>query len=410
MRGSNMSELVIDNPEGITSADLVVGIPSRNEAGAIAFTTEQVCLGLSTYFPDLKAVIVNCDNQSTDGTREAFFAAPCKTSRIYVSTPPGISGKGNNLRNLFKLVVELKAQAAIVVGADLSSITPKWVKNLGEPLLNDYGYVTPIYLRHKYDGTLTNNLVYPLTRCLYGRRVRQPIGGDFGFSGEMASFFLENDTWTEAVAQSGIDVWMSTLAMYFRKPITQAYLGTPKVHRVKDPSAMAGSYFRQVVGTIFNLQERFSPFWKDVKRSRPTAIFGFGLGETDQPPPVNVDMGQLGKDFFEGASQWGDTWREILAPATLGKVNEVLDMGDRHMEFPSVLWAKCLFDYSVSQRDRIVDPETLMNSLAPLYFGKTLSFVKATEGMGMQQTEEYIEEECLAFEETKPYLLELWGV
>lgn len=399
----------VENPEGIKRADIVVGIPSLNEAASIGQTVEQVSIGLSTYFGDLSTVIVNCDNASPDKTREAFFAAPCKVPRIYASTAPGVVGKGNNLRNLFRVMTDLKAGAGAVVDADLATLSPKWIKNLCEPLLNDYGYVTPIYLRHKYDGAITNNLVYPLSRCLYGRRVRQPVGGDFGFSGEMASYFLENDTWTEAVANYGIDAWMTTLAMYFRKPITQAYLGTPKVHRMVAPDLERGEQFRQIVSTLFNLQVRFAPFWKEVKRSRPTAIFGFGLGETQMPPPVAVDTSELYSAFSEGAKEQGELWRDILAPATLAKLNEVVDSSESDFELPTQLWARILFDFSVTYRDKVFDAQTLMDALSPIYFGKCLSFVYATEGMAMQQAEEYIEEQCLAFEESKPYLLEKWG-
>jgi hypothetical protein len=48
-------------------------------------------------------------------------------------------------------------------------------------------YIAPYYLRHKYDGTITNGIIYPMTRTLYGKSVRQPIGGEFGFSGSLAT-------------------------------------------------------------------------------------------------------------------------------------------------------------------------------------------------------------------------------
>lgn len=404
-----MTEWRIENPENIKEADLVVGIPSLNEEAAIRHTTEQVALGLETYFGDLKTVIINLDNNSTDGTREAFLNAESRIPRMRILTAEGVSGKGNNIRNLLKIIPELGAKGALVVDADLRSLTPKWIKNLGEPLFNDFGFVAPIYLRHKYDGTITNNIVYPVTRCLYGRRVRQPVGGDVGFSSDMAAYFLENDTWTEAVANYGIDIWMTTLAMHSRKPITQAFLGTPKVHRVRDPSGEIGAPFRQVVETMFNLQVKFAPFWKEVKRSRPTAIFGFGLGESDVPPPVHVDAELLYERFTKGCLASAEIFREVLEPATRTKISEVLELGERHLEFPTLLWAKCLFEFSLAYRDRIFDAVTLLDALSPLYFGKTLSFVRSTEGMGVQQAEEYIEEQCLAFEEVKPYLLERWG-
>ncbi len=404
-----MSDWVLENPEGIDGAEIVVGIPSRNEADAIAFPTEQAAIGLERYFPGRRAVVVNCDNASSDGTKEAFFGARCEVPRLYVSTPPGVTGKGNNFRNLFRLVRELKARAVVVVDADLKSISPKWIKALGEPLFDDFGFVAPLYLRHKYDGTITNNIAYPLTRCLYGRRVRQPIGGDFGFSGELARYYLEHETWDDDVAHFGIDVWMSTLAMYYRQPITQAFLGRPKIHRAKDPASDLGPMFRQVVGTIFHLMESFASFWEEVRWSRPTAIFGFGLGETEMPPPVDVDVEALYAKLQEGATTQVSVWQEVLSPVTMGKLREVLALERANFEFPTALWSQALFDVAVAYRDRILPKVQLLDSLAPLYFGRTLSFVRATEGMALAQAEEYVEEQCQAFEESKPYLLERWG-
>ena len=54
------------------------------------------------------------------------------------------------------------------------------------------------------------------------------------------------------------------------------------------------------------------------------------------------------------------------------------------------------------------DTDALLDSLIPLYYGKTLSFVKKTERMSIQQAEEFIEHEAVIFEESKPYLIENW--
>ncbi len=51
----------------------------------------------------------------------------------------------------------------------------------------EYTHIAPYYHRHKYDGTITNGIIYPMTRTLYGKSVRQPIGGEFGFSGRLAA-------------------------------------------------------------------------------------------------------------------------------------------------------------------------------------------------------------------------------
>lgn len=145
--------------------------------------------------------------------------------------PEGVRGKGNNVRNLFKAAVELNARAVTMVDADLKSITPQWILHLVEPLMGRFDYVSPIYLRHKYDGTITNHIAYPMVRTLGGLRVRQPIGGDFGFSGRAARAFLAEKTWTDRVGNFGIDIWMTTIAVARQFNICQAFLGTPKCHR-----------------------------------------------------------------------------------------------------------------------------------------------------------------------------------
>jgi len=49
-----------------------------------------------------------------------------------------------------------------------------------------------------------------------------------------------------------------------------------------------------------------------------------------------------------------------------------------------------------------------MESLIPLYFGRTCSFVIESEPMTIQQAEELIEDQCGVFETNKPYLIKRW--
>jgi glycosyltransferase involved in cell wall biosynthesis len=396
------------NPAGVAKADLVVCIPSYNEADAISYPVRQASEGLIKYFPDKKAVIINCDNHSPDNTKQVFLDTQTVIPKIYLSTPPGVKGKGNNFRNLFQKAVDLEATAVVVVDADLKSITPEWVKCLGEPLFQSFSYVAPLYVRHKYDGTITNGIAYPLSRALYGRRVRQPIGGDFGFTGDLAKLYLKGPAWDEAVANFGIDIWMTVLALNQGAQVCQAFMGRPKVHRAKDPGADLGPMFRQVVGTIFSLMGPFQSQWMKVKYSRPTAILGFGLGEMEAPPEVTVDTENLYQGFYQGFSRFADLWRQVFAKDVFAKIHEVKGMKPEVFNFPTDLWARILYDMAVAYRDQITSPDTLMTSLIPLYFGKTFSFVRKTANLSTHQVEELIEEDCLTFELTKPYLLTRW--
>jgi len=396
------------NPEKIEKADLVVCIPSYNEADSIVYPTKQTSEGLAKYFPGERSVIINCDNHSPDNTKQVFLNTQTDIPKIYISTPPGVKGKGNNFKNLFEKVVDLEAKAVVVVDADLKSITPEWIKHLGEPLFNDFTYVAPLYVRHKYDGTITNGIAYPMSRALYGRRVRQPIGGDFGFSGELGRTYLESQIWDEAVANFGIDIWMTTLAFAQGAQVCQSFMGRPKIHRAKDPAASLGPMFRQVVGTIFSMMGHFDTYWTKVKYSKPTAIYGFGLGEVEMPPKVEVDSQKLIDNFQDGFGRYSEVWEMVLSGDVYKKLFEIKGLKEKVFALPTDLWARILYDMAVGYRDNICDRDLMLDSLIPLYFGRTFSFVKKTKRMSTRQAEEAIEEDCTTFEMTKPYLVRRW--
>ena len=68
---------------------------------------------------------------------------------------------------------------------------PEWVERLVRPVAKEnYDLITPIYRRHKFDALLVRTLLYPMTRAMYGKRLREPIPTDFAFSGRLATQFL----------------------------------------------------------------------------------------------------------------------------------------------------------------------------------------------------------------------------
>jgi glucosylglycerate synthase len=398
-----------ENPSNITKADMVLAIPTFNEAETIGHTATEAAKGLAEYFGSLESVIINCDSHSTDGTKDAFFSTPTEMAKIYISTPPDRPGKGNNLRNLFEKVRELEARVVVVLEADIRNLAPHWVRNLGEPIVKGSGYVCPLYVRHKYEATLSSSLVYPLMRCLYGRRVRQPNVGDFGFRGDLVDAFLSSPVWTESVQHFGIDVWMTTIAMNARVPICQTLIGAPKIHRMKDPYAHLPVLFPQVIGAIFDLMMAYEDFWHQVKWSKPTLLYGTDTHSVETVVPTDVNVTLLHERFLQGFDKYNDLWQNLYDQTVGPKLQEIRSLGLQHFSFPTQTWAKILFNmaksYAQAEEPKRAD---LRDSLLPLYLGKVLSFVKKTERMSIQQAEDYVENECTIFEETKPYLLKVW--
>ena len=401
-------DIYVENPDRVRSAEIIVGIPSYNEADSISYPTSIAAQGLLRYFPDKSSVIINVDNNSSDNTKEVFMNTPAEVPRIYISTPEGVRGKGNNFRNLFEAAVELQAKAVVVVDADLKSITPQWIQYLGEPLFRGFNYVTPIYVRHKYDGSITNHIAYPMLRTLFGLRVRQPIGGDFGFSGRMARAFLSEKLWNERIANFGIDIWMTSIAIARRFNVCQTFLGTPKSHRAKDPAKDLGPMFTQVIMTLFDLMIDFEYLWKDTKESWPSNIFGFGLGNDEKPPVVDVNTDALYKSFVTGFDNYGELWEKIVPGPELTEVSKTKNCTKDKFYYPSDLWARILFGFAIAYRNNEIPREDIIESMIPFYHSRILSFVNKTIDKGTKECEEYFESINRIFESEKDYLIKRW--
>ena len=399
---------IVENPSKVYDTEIIVGIPSYNEADAIDYPTSIASQGLTKYFPQKRSVIINVDNNSPDGTKDAFMNTPTEVPKIYISTPEGVKGKGNNFKNLFEAAAELRAKAIVVVDADLKSITPEWIQHLGEPLFAGMNFVAPIYVRHKYDGSITNHIAYPLLRTLFGLRVRQPIGGDFGFSGRLARAYLSEKLWNESVSNFGIDIWMTTIAIARRFKICQAFLGSPKSHRAKDPAKDLGPMFTQVVSTLFELMIDFEYLWKDTIDTFPTSIYGFGLGIDEEPPVVDVNTDKLHESFAKGFETYGKMWEKIITKKEFAEVSERSKNGKDTFYYPSDLWARILFSFAIAYRNAELDRMKIIESMIPFYHSRILSFVNKTREKDIKDTEEYFENIVRVFEDEKHYLIRRW--
>jgi glucosylglycerate synthase len=411
-----LREEVQSQLQKIGSSDILVGIPSYNNAGTIGHVVQAVSTGLARYFPESRAVLVNSDGGSMDGTPQVVAEAVVDRQNVLVAhrvnplhkiTTPyhGIPGKGSAFRLIFEIAEALHVKACAVVDADLRSITPEWIELLLRPIFKEgYEYVAPFYLRHKYDGTITNSIVYPLTRALYGKRIRQPIGGEFGFTGELATYFLTKDVWGTDVARYGIDIWMTTTAMARGSKVCQTYLGA-KIHDPKDPAADLSAMLTQVVGSVFTLMEEYAGLWKAISGSDPIALYGSQREVGLEPVPVSVD--RMLKAFQLGLTEFLPLWDGVVSREVLADLKGLSPMSPNFL-FPDNLWVKVIYDFSLAAHRKAMTLEHLLKSLTPLYLGRVASFIQETRDSGHEAVEEKIEDLCRVFEREKPYLIDHW--
>ncbi len=409
---------VAERVRELGSADLLVGIPSYDNARTIGHVVRAVAVGLAKHFPGLRAVIVNSDGGSRDGTPAVVASTEIGSPQTILARHPlgpvhkiltpyhGVPGKGSALRTIFAIAERLGARACAVVDSDLRSITPGWVELLLGPIVeHGFDYVAPLYLRHKYDGTITNSIVYPLTRSLYGREVRQPIGGEFGFSGRLASHFLSRPVWESDVARFGIDIWMTTTAIADGFRVCESFLGA-KIHDPKDPSADLTAMLVQVVAAVFELMETYHERWVAVEKAEAVPLFGFPHGVGLEP--VSVNVARMVGVFEQGVRDLREVWGAALEPDVLGDVGALAGAGEAALRFPDPLWVKVVHAFAIAYRRRVLPRDQLLRSLVPLYLGRTAAFVLASSASGAEEVEAAIGALADEFVRQKPDLRARW--
>ena len=413
-----LTEEVRKKIEELQEVDILVGIPSYNNARTIPHVVRAVHAGLAKYYPKAKCVLVNSDGGSNDGTPDLVSQTdignletilvdhPVYLINKIVTPYHGIPGKGSAFRTIFKLAEKLNAKACCVVDSDLRSITPEWIELLLDPVIDKgFDYVAPLYSRHKFDGTITNSIVYPMTRAMYGKQIRQPIGGEFGFSGKLARHYLTKNVWESDVARYGIDIWMTTTAIGDGFNVCQSYLGA-KIHDAKDPGSDLSAMFTQVISSLFTFLELYQKIWREIKSSEQVPTFGFRFEVGLEP--VNVNIERMINAYKLGIDSLLPFLDRVLLDDELAQLKELAQQDQSRFHFPDDLWVKIVFRYAIAYHKRVWAVQQLMKSMIPLYMGRTASFVISNMNTSADEVENNIELLCQSFEKQKPLLIKYW--
>jgi len=418
VESENIAPQTLQEIEKLGTADIVIGIPSYNNAETITHVVHAAEAGLQKHFHSYRGVIINSDGGSKDGTPErvteaslhehALIQVPYPVYPVHkLSTPyAGIPGKGSAFRTIFLMARKLGAKACAVVDSDLRSITPEWIELLVRPIIErEFDFVAPYYLRHKYDGTITNSIVYPMTRALYGKRIRQPIGGGFGFSGPLLEHYLKQDVWNTDVARFGVDIWLTTQAICGGFRVCQAFLGA-KIHDPKDPGSDLSTMLVQVLGSLFAEVDRNVALWQRVRASEEVPVFGFRFDVSTEPVSVNVK--RMLESFRLGHQTLQEIWGAVLPPATLLELKRLARKPDEEFRFSDEVWIRTVFDFALGHRLKVMPRDHLLRAITPLYLGWVGSFILEMQEAGPNEVEERLEKLCLGYEAQKPYLISRW--
>ena len=392
-------------------AEIVVGVPSCNHAGTIAMVLRTAQAGLGEFFGGQSSLLVAADAHSSDGTREQLRVLRAENPLLRElgpteSAPASPAGESRELRTILELAQKVGARACLVLDASLTSMDTDWVAHLLRPIIdNQFDLVVPCAARHKLDGAIGNGIVYPLTRALYGKRVRQPLGGVFALSARLVERFLARGVWDIEVSALATDARAVSEAICGEFGVCQAFLG-PAEHAGSGPSLDLSSILASVLGSVFDEMSRNVAFWQKVRGSEPVRGFGAPVAIAGDPPPV--DAHKMWESFRLGCRTLQEVWAAVLPPATLLALKYLAREEAAGAALADDLWARIVYDFALGYRLHVMNRGHLLRALTPLYLGWLASFVREIGAAPAREVERRVQQLSLAYEAQKPYLISRW--
>lgn len=397
--------------------DLLVGVPTHNNAKTVGETVQAIRTGLLKNFSRERAVVLNADGGSKDSTREVVAAGSIndlqRSSGLYaLRTLPCISTVYGDspatevaLRTILAAAELLRAKACAIVSPESTNITPDWIERLLRPVYRDnFDLVMPVYRRHKFDGLLLRNLIYPMTRALYAKRVREPYAAEFAFSGSFCSYLLEQQVWDHDGGGVGTEMRMTIAAMAGGFRLDQTFLGT-KLHL--DRSADLVPAMRQTVGTLFWSLEPNFEYWSANRDTESVPTCGAEFDLTVEP--IRVNRKRLYQLFASGVAELEPVLKSILSAQTLSEIQSLASVREDDFRYPHELWVKTAYEFAASYHKSVINRDHIIQALAPLYRGKVYTFLLENRDASGEEVEANVEALCVTFERLKPYLLERWN-
>jgi glucosylglycerate synthase len=402
----------------VGEVDILVGLRTHNNAKTIEPVIRAIQAGILKCFPRERAVIINADGGSQDKTPELIVGASIddvwSVSKVYalrtlhsISTRYASSPEpGTALRTILAAADLLRAKACVVISPDSTTIEPDWLQRLVRPVYNDhFDLVSPIYRRQKFEGALMRNLLYPMTRAIYGYRVREPYASEFAISGRLATDFLTKEIWNDERSTIGAEICLTIAAITGNYRVCQSFLG-PKAQPDRSASDLVAA-MRQTVGALFSSLDSNFPVWSTIAGSQTVPTLG--APSEVMLEPARVNRKRLREMFATGVAQLEPVFRSILSASTLSELQRIATLEASEFNYPADLWAKTVFEFAASYHKSVISRDHIVQALVPLYRGRTLTFLLENRDGSGEDIENNLESLCGDFERLKPYLLEVWA-
>jgi len=414
---SLLSDDLLRQLVAVGHVDILVGIPTLNNATTVVDVVRAAQAGIGGYFPRARSVIFNADSGSDDGTPDLVRDAttddtgtvtasrPLRTTQRITTPYHGLPGKGSALRMIFAVADLLSADAIVVLDPDVTSLTPEWIPALVRPVRDTAAdIVGPLYPRAAADGPLVTQLVRPLVRAAYGWRLQEPLMGEFGCSRRFAGHCLERPAWGSGAIPDGVDLWMTGEALAHGFRPAQTALGPRLLAHARTRPGLP-DVFQQVMDAVYTCLEMHASYWLTRGPAEPVPCTGTLPGAVELGP--RPDVTGMAQAFARDVVALHPVLQKILSDPTLAGVTAAAT-APGPLVYPDELWAATVFEFLLAYHRAVMTREHVAQTLLPLYLGRTASFLQLYGSSGPAVVLDALESLGQAFELAKPQAAAQW--
>jgi glucosylglycerate synthase len=402
----------------IGEVDIVVGLSTHNHAKTIGPVISAIQAGILKCFPRERVAIINADGGSQDGTTELVTSASIddlgRGSKLYaLRTLHSISVSYARtpdpcmaLQTILAAADLLRAKVCALISPDSTAIEPDWLQRLARPAyVDNFDLVFPVYQRQRFEGALVKNLLYPMTRSIYGCRIREPYAADCAISGRLATEILNSGFMNQDWVRMGPEISTTVFALTGKYRVCQSFLGAR-------PASSRGAHdmvaaMRRTVGALFASLDGNYQYWSGINGSQTVPTVGSRIEVPEEPSRINrkrlLDM------FSSGVAQLEPVLSSILSATLLSELQRIAALGVDEFEYPQELWTRTVLEFAASYHKSIINRDHIIQALVPIYRGRSLMFVMENREGSEEDVESREESLCADFERLKPYLLEIWA-
>jgi hypothetical protein len=398
----------IASVEGLGPLDALIAVTALNHARTAPAVVSALATGLAHRFPERKTAVIVIDGGSRDDTLDAVArqapdgpAAPVATARV-----AGVPGRGRAVLAALAAARHVGARASAIVDAGLVSVTPDWVEPLlGPALAGEADYVAPAYSRAITEGTLTTNLLSPLVRALFGKRLQEVLGGCAAVSAAVLEALPPGEEWDDEPSGQGAEMRLLGQALAGNHSLVEVHLGRKQLDPGIAPADLA-HILVESVGPLFRLMERHAGEWEAVRGS--VAVPRRGTPQPVAPRAADIQPDRMVRAFHLGLKDLLPLWEQALTDETLSQLYPIGLLGPDDFRFPPPLWARVVGDFAVAHHERRIPRDHLLRALTPLYLGRVAAFVLETQAETSPGAADALERVGLAFEAEKATLSARW--